>query len=553
MSAGPRGGEPPSAPPAATGSRRVLNRALATAALGTLLLGLAVPRVLVQVGAGSRVFRVAPARGEAERLGPGWHLVIPPFRRVVRLTEGPIHESGTIPVQSREGAAFAVPFEISAEVDDAPLAALLARSASARRRPGAILGAAASDAVTSWSRAVSGEGLVLFEGERQVEEAIRRALETQGFSRVTVQLGRLQGPADLLASVGSQALRERTVKTGTKIAILGLDGADWEIIDPLIAQGRLPNLARLKARGAWGNMKSMYPMLSPLLWTSVATGKPPEDHGIIDFLAKDARTGQEVPVTSRWRKVKALWNIFSDAGVDSAFVAWWATWPAEEVRGHMVSDRVAYSLFGYQAGAGDRAGATWPPEYYRAIRPEIVDDALIPFAEVRRFADITAEEFAGFRGQILDNPKTAYRLPVNHLTRILASQRSYQAIGLDLLRRGQPDLFSIYYQGIDEVCHRFAHYMPPKMAMVSEGEYARYHDAVFAYYRFQDALLGEVVRTLSPDTTIIVLSDHGFRNGSDRPPNDPPFIEGKPGLWHRRYGILILSGPAIHPGRLDTA
>ena len=133
------------------------------------------------------------------------------------------------------------------------------------------------------------------------------------------------------------------------VALIGLDGADWEIIDPMIEKGELPNLAALKKRGAWGNMKSMKPMLSPLLWTSVATGKSPSEHGIIDFLMKDARTGRVVPVTSRWRKTKALWNIFTDVGKTSSFVAWWATWPAEPVLGHMVSDRVAYSLFGYEA------------------------------------------------------------------------------------------------------------------------------------------------------------------------------------------------------------
>jgi len=356
----------------------------------------------------------------------------------------------------------------------------------------------------------------------------------------------------VVASIQSAALKGRALGTGVKIAILGLDGADWEIIQPLLDRGELPNLARLKARGAWGNMKSMFPMLSPLLWTSVATGQPPEKHGIIDFLGKDLRTGGEAPVSSRWRKVKALWNIFTDAGRSSAFIAWWATWPAEPVNGYMVSDRVAYSLFGYEAAAGDRAGATFPPGYFQQIRPKIVDDASIRFPEIRSYVAINETEFAGLRARIREDPKVAYRIPVNHLTKILASAASYQAIGLDILARGQPDLFSVYYQGIDEVCHRFAHDMPPKMGMVTQEDFDKYKDTVFAYYRHQDRLLGEMIAKLAPDTTIIILSDHGFRNGSDRPQNDPPYIEGKPGLWHRRYGIVMFAGPTIKPGRLDT-
>ncbi|MBI4168607.1 MAG: tetratricopeptide repeat protein, partial [Acidobacteria bacterium] len=105
--------------------------------------------------------------------------------------------------------------------------------------------------------------------------------------------------------------------------------------------------------------------------------------------------------------------------------------------------------------------------------------------------------------------------------------------------------------GIDEVCHRFAHFMPPKMDLVTDEEYAKYRGAVFAFYRYQDRLLGEVLAGLSPATTLIVLSDHGFMNGSNRP-NEPPYIEGEPGLWHRRYGILIMAGPPVRSGRLDT-
>ncbi|MEE9292341.1 MAG: alkaline phosphatase family protein, partial [Acidobacteriota bacterium] len=354
------------------------------------------------------------------------------------------------------------------------------------------------------------------------------------------------------AEAGIPASSIPLTETHTKVAILGLDGADWEIIDPMIEKGELPNLEALKKRGAWGNMKSMKPMLSPLLWTTVATGKTPSEHGIIDFLMKDAQTGRAVPVTSRWRKTKALWSIFTDLGKTASFVAWWASWPAEPVLGHIVSDRVAYSLFGYEADEGDRAGATYPPEYYREIQPLIIDDTAITFENILEFTAISQEEFRAGRKRIEEDPTYAYREPVNHLTKILASARTYQAITADLIDRGQPDLLAVYYQGIDEVCHRFAHYMPPKMAMVTAEDYQRYHDAVFAYYRYQDRLLGEIVDRLDPATVIIVLSDHGFRNGSARPPDDPPYIEGKPGLWHRRYGILIVAGPPIQPGRLDT-
>ncbi|MFQ5876237.1 MAG: alkaline phosphatase family protein [Acidobacteriota bacterium] len=352
---------------------------------------------------------------------------------------------------------------------------------------------------------------------------------------------------------GETKVPPEVAETGTKVAIIGLDGADWQIIGPLIEEGSLPNLAALREHGAWGNMKSMKPTLSPLLWTTVVTGRPPEEHGIIDFLMMDPSAGKAVPVSSRWRRTKALWNIFSDVGKSSAFIAWWASWPAEPVLGRIVSDRVAYSLFGYESDAGDLAGATYPPVYFEEIRPLIVGEESISLREVQQFVSIDAREFREHRARIAKDPRAGHRDPVNHLVKILASARTYHAIALDILERGQPDLFGLYYQGIDEVCHRFAHYMPPRMDMVSEGEYAKYRAAVFNYYRYQDRLLGEILEALEPGTVIILMSDHGFRSGGGRPTTDPPYIEGKPGLWHRRYGIIVLSGPAIRPTHLDTS
>ena len=506
---------------------------------------------VVRVDEGERAFRRTAGLRDLAPLGAGRHFVLPLVQRVVRIPEGPFRVSTSVQVRTREGIDLEIPYEVEAQMDAAALAGFLVRTGSLRPPEGAIE-TAASTALAEWGGGASAESLVLLQGKSEVEAKLKSRLEEQGFTSVVLSLHRVRGAGDTVAAISGRALRERMADTKLKVAILGLDGADWEIIDPMMARGQLPNLARLKARGAWGKMKTMMPWLSPLLWTSVATGKPPEQHGIIDFLAKDAKTGRVVPVSSQWRKVKALWNMFTDAGKSSAFIAWWATWPSEPVQGLMVSDRAAYSLFGFVSSEPERTAVTYPESYFQEIRPKLTNDTSIGLDEIRRFADVTPAEFASLRRQVEEDPKNAYRAPVNHLTKILASQKSYQAIALDILGRGQPDLFSIYYQGIDEVCHRFAHYMPPKMDMVTAAEYSKYRDVVTTYYRYQDRLLGEILSKLSPDTVVVVLSDHGFQNGGSRPKDDPPYIEGKPGLWHRRYGILIIAGPGIRPGHLDT-
>src|SRR5207245_2934266 len=226
---------------------------------------------------------------------------------------GPIRVAGEVEVRSREGVSLRVPYETSAEIGDPALATLLA-TVLGREGPDAALGARTAAGIRKWADGASGEALVLRQGAAAAERDLERGLKDLGFDWSSVSLGKVQGPPEVIAAIESGALRDRVLDTKTKIAILGLDAADWQIIDPLIARGQLPNLARLKARGAWGNMKSLFPMLAPILWTNVATGKPAEQHGIIDFLVKEASTGKEVPVASRWRKVKALWNLFQAAG-----------------------------------------------------------------------------------------------------------------------------------------------------------------------------------------------------------------------------------------------
>jgi len=126
---------------------------------------------------------------------------------------------------------------------------------------------------------------------------------------------------------------------GTKIILIGIDGADWKVMLPLVKEGMLPNIASLMERGVSAWCRTFKPAKSPVIWTSIATGVGPEKHGIVDYdVVVDPEKGLVVPVTSNARKVNALWNILSEAGLRVGVVGWWASWPAEEVNGFIISD-----------------------------------------------------------------------------------------------------------------------------------------------------------------------------------------------------------------------
>src|SRR4026208_561887 len=127
------------------------------------------------------------------------------------------------------------------------------------------------------------------------------------------------------------------------IYILGLDGASWNLMDPLMKEGKLPNLRKLKENGVWAGLSSAYPAHSAFLWTTIATGKKKEKHGIGDFTVKQGEA--ESPSTGNMRRVKAFWNILSERNIPVSVVNWWVTWPAEKVNGVMVSDRYRMARF----------------------------------------------------------------------------------------------------------------------------------------------------------------------------------------------------------------
>jgi len=353
------------------------------------------------------------------------------------------------------------------------------------------------------------------------------------------------GPAgtDAPAPPPAEGGAPRVTVPDRKVMLIGLDGADWDIIDPLVARGELPHLARLASEGARARLRTITPVLSPVVWTSMATGKGPAKHGIVDFLAR-AADGTMVPVTSNLRQARALWNLLGDAEVPVAITAWWATWPAESVRGFMVTDRIAYQLF-HDVVAETAAvepdsgrGKTWPPELYGDLaqliaRPDAVDEAA-----VARLVDLDA----------LGTPDDDDRERIDSLRTIVASTRTYEAIGLELLRRQPRGFHAIYNESTDTLAHLFMPFRPPRRPGVDDRRAGAFGGVVDAAYREADAMVGRIVERLGPDWNVIVVSDHGFRHGDNRPATDSRVDRGPGADWHDRFGVLILSGPDIRGG-----
>ncbi len=333
----------------------------------------------------------------------------------------------------------------------------------------------------------------------------------------------------------------RAARPGRRVVFVGLDGADWDLLDPFMAEGVMPNLAALVRSGRSGVLMTIHPPLSPLVWTTMMTGVGPLEHGVLDFTRFSPATGAREPIGSGERRVPAIWNMATVGGRSVAVLGLWATYPAEPVRGVVVSDR----LFSFQFGeTAPPPGAVYPPAREAWAKDALAaSEAAIGYPALREyFPWLTEAEY----GRALADPN-AFARPVSALRRILVETDVYRRLAADLLARQPPDLTILYIQGTDAVGHLFAPYAPPRRPRVSREDFARYGGVPRRYFAAVDGLLGEMRRLAERSGAVLaVASDHGFR-WRDRPDEPPSFAAATAGRWHREEGISLLWGPGIAP------
>jgi tetratricopeptide (TPR) repeat protein len=364
-------------------------------------------------------------------------------------------------------------------------------------------------------------------------------------------------PAARPVAPGAGTIAEiaRASAAGRPVLFVGLDGADWELLDRLVADGTMPELARLLREGTSGVLETQHPPLSPLVWTTMMTGLSPLDHTILDFTRFNPATGTKEPITSDERREPAVWNMASWAGRRVLSVGLWATYPAEAVNGTLVSDRLFSFLYKEEQPP---PGVVYPADEEPRAR-EILRraEAGVGLAELRAYLPWLGEaEYAERR-----DSAEPYAHPVSALRRILVETRVYDEIASEVLRREHPELAVVYFQGTDSIGHVFASFAPPRQREVSADDFERYNAVPARYFRDVDRLLG-TYRTAAAErgAVLMLASDHGFTWGEGRPTGLSSFAHATAAKWHRKEGMYLLWGPGIeasgstaHPHRGGVA
>ncbi|MEZ4271618.1 MAG: alkaline phosphatase family protein [Myxococcota bacterium] len=356
-------------------------------------------------------------------------------------------------------------------------------------------------------------------------------------------------------------------KIPAKVVIIGLDGVSLNLLEPYVKQGVTPNLGALMQQGARGELASIWPLRTPQVWTSVATGKLPGQHGIWDHLSNtyfnppEFRTKAKSAVTTENLRSKPLWRLLGDAGIATLNVGWMAAWPAQEVPHGVVVAPIELMKDARQTtikGSFYRGAKkmTAPQRLDAKVQKLIVDPNDIGEADVADFAKLPSKDSPIRRLPYMERYIYALRWS-------LARARSVEAITLGLLDDANPAVVLSYFQCTDSLLHRFwifqegADNIRQRFsthgidATHAEELHQRFGKVVEACYRDVDARVGRILAaTQGPQTLVLVVSDHGFG-----PAPVPHRLKGEPYSGdHLESGIILAQGPGIKPGsRLEGA
>src|ERR1051325_3108768 len=123
-----------------------------------------------------------------------------------------------------------------------------------------------------------------------------------------------------------------------KLFVIGLDGASFNVLDPLIARGYLPNLAKLIEGGARASLETTFPPITAVAWSSFMTGKNPGKHGIFEFVMREQGSSRQLAVNASLRQGRAIWDILSAAGQRVIVHNFPCTYPPRPLNGLLIAD-----------------------------------------------------------------------------------------------------------------------------------------------------------------------------------------------------------------------
>jgi predicted AlkP superfamily phosphohydrolase/phosphomutase len=274
-----------------------------------------------------------------------------------------------------------------------------------------------------------------------------------------------------------------------RILVIGLDGTDFDVLEPLLAQGTLPNLARLFEGGSHGELRSTYPPMSPPAWTSFMTGKNPGKHGIFDFTTRRPGSYDVEFTNARLRRAATAWRLMSDAGKRVCVLSVPMTFPPEPLNGIQIS---GFDTPGVSGGLAEPNGMH-PPELHQELGEKLGGYFISPHIKNMQGSP---DAFVAEAYRTIDRKMET--------ARYLYAKEAW-------------DCFMITIGETDAVSHRLWHYHDKKSPL-GDGDSRSYSGAspLVRVYERIDEHLGKLLKAVDDQTTVFVVSDHGHAGNGDK-------------------------------------
>jgi predicted AlkP superfamily phosphohydrolase/phosphomutase len=341
------------------------------------------------------------------------------------------------------------------------------------------------------------------------------------------------------------------IDTERQVFLIGTDGASWDVINHLISDDTLPNIKKLMQCGSYAPLRTLKPCLSPMVWTSIDTGKVPQKHGILNFYrfsipgivtminpyetigadnAGRMLNRLSFPLELVYyhyglRRAKPVWQIISQQGVDVGVINGYYSWPSPEVNGFIVSDRFPYFVLQEPCSADEirealtinkqepRLALAYPgEEIYQHIASYLRENApLEPSKRLQRMKEMAVADYLDFSS-----------FPFFYY----------------LIEHYEPNFLDFYFTEPDISQHLYWHYWEPQFfPTLSESELEENKDIIPSVYREVDQAISRLQEIAGEDAVIMVVSDHGFGAYFNGPTPG--------GHAHSPDGIFIISGKGI--------
>lgn len=322
-----------------------------------------------------------------------------------------------------------------------------------------------------------------------------------------------------------------------EVIVIGVDGAEWQVIEDMVGRGELPGFAHMMEEGAFGHLINPGPQVSPVVWTTFATGHFGSEHGILDFVYPFSGDSGKQPVDVSLRQQPALWNVLDAHGKQSTVIGYFVSWPAEAIDGRIISDRAFQNID-------------------HTVWPETLDSVS---EEVRRSVFRKESELYErfFPWPYEDSQAEDESSPYHAAARLVKGRVDNRIRADEYMRRmtnrlfDEPaDLFISYYRIVDIVSHSlWKFYDASDWEEKPDPEQVELlGDVLEESYRYVDEVIVQAFEKHGERSNIFVISDHGFGSGTGRyQPRASDLLTGN----HRPNGVILAHGPDVRPGRIE--